>query len=144
FSSSLSIPWSGEEGIGLAAADLTANGSTFNPVRPDSDFTVHPPTINWKQWIERLANPSAFEFALSANIPRSVTIGVLAVWLAIAALRVFSLMIRLAQIRRLKREAAEPAAELATMFRDLKQRLGVNRKVALKVSTAHRSAMVLG
>jgi beta-lactamase regulating signal transducer with metallopeptidase domain len=144
FSSSLSIPWSGEEGIALAVANLAADGPRLSPVPPESDSIAQSRTFDGKQFIERFTNPSAFELALSANIPRSATIALLAVWLAIAALRVFLLMIRLVQIRRLKREAAEPAAELAAMFRDLKERLGVNRMVALKVSTAYRSAMVLG
>jgi beta-lactamase regulating signal transducer with metallopeptidase domain len=81
---------------------------------------------------------------LGSRIPAIASVIVLAAWLIIAAGRLSVLLFRVHGIRQLKQNALPADAELTHLFQQLMQKFAIKRQVALKVSTAHRSPVLLG
>jgi beta-lactamase regulating signal transducer with metallopeptidase domain len=65
-------------------------------------------------------------------------------WLAIAGAKVSLLIWQLFRIRRLKLKSVNPRPELNALFLSLRENIGLPRNVTLRVSTDHRSPVVLG
>jgi bla regulator protein BlaR1 len=95
-------------------------------------------------WLsERVLTPFP-SWTITSRTPLLVAALFPIVWLAIAGAKVSLLIWQLLGIRRLKLKSAEPSPELNGIFLSLRKSLGVRRNVRLKVSTEHRSAVVLG
>jgi bla regulator protein blaR1 len=117
-----------------------------NPVdesaTPESGFLLG---IKQKlSWLgERVLKPLP-SWTITSKTPLFVATLFPIVWLAIAGAKVSILIWQLFGIRRLKLNSADPSSELNGIFLTLRESLGVRRNVTLKVSTEHRSAVVLG
>jgi hypothetical protein len=64
--------------------------------------------------------------------------------MAIAAAKISLLFRQLFRIQRLKRDSGLPSSELSALLYSLRASLGIRRRVMLRVSHEHRSAVVLG
>jgi beta-lactamase regulating signal transducer with metallopeptidase domain len=65
-------------------------------------------------------------------------------WLAIGGAKISFLIWQLFRIRKLKLNSVNPRPELNALFLSLRESLGARRNVTLRVSTDHRSPVVLG
>ncbi len=97
------------------------------------------PLQRLSQW---LTNPMSIH--LGSRLPKSAGLLIVAGWMALVAVRLSVLLVRLARIRKLKHGSVAPSVELSRLFHDLCAGLSLNRTVELKVSPLQRSAMVLG
>jgi len=94
----------------------------------------------------RTAEKSDFgwELCVMPRIPRNASLVLLAVWLAVAGIKLILLIGGLYQLQKLKDTSSPASPGLEDLFQRLRSKLAVNRTVKLKVSQSHRSALVLG
>jgi beta-lactamase regulating signal transducer with metallopeptidase domain len=95
-------------------------------------------------WLGERALTPLPSWTITTKTPLLVTALFPIVWLAIAGAKVSLLVWQLFGIRRLKLNSADPSPKLNGIFLTLRESLNVRRNVSLKVSTEHRSAVVLG
>lgn len=107
-----------------------------------SDISNEPSRL--RRLVERLLNPISVEFALESKLPKVAGVLLLALWLVMASFRVFTLLLQLAQIQKLKHQSLPPSEKLNELFQKLSAGLVTHRNVALRVSPAHRSSFLLG
>jgi len=93
---------------------------------------------------ERFLNPVSRDLAVLPRIPRSAGLWLLALWLAVAGIKLTLLARGLYQLRKLKDTSVRASPGLEDLFQRLRSELAVKRTVRLKVSQSHRSAILLG
>ncbi|HEY3857012.1 MAG TPA: M56 family metallopeptidase [Verrucomicrobiae bacterium] len=86
-----------------------------------------------------IAKPETF-----VNLPRWVCLALISAWAVLAGIRFGVLAGRLIEIRRWKKLSQAPGASLQAIFDRLCASRPERREVRLKISTAHRTALVLG
>jgi beta-lactamase regulating signal transducer with metallopeptidase domain len=129
----------------LQMSDDEASSAILPPVSAAISETEDNPTASRLGWLaKRLVNPVSWNFRIGSGSWRAASVCLVGCWLIIAALNLSLLALRLYRIRVLKRQALPPGLQLHEMFEALCTRLAPKRKVALKISQAHRSAIVLG
>lgn len=77
-------------------------------------------------------------------VPAEASLGLLALWLIVAGLRLARLGWQYAALRRLKRESDAPPADVAARFAGLRTEMGLTRAVRLGVSGAITSPVAAG
>ena len=100
-------------------------------------------TIDFHRLRDRLLNPIALELPVGSGLAQIGCI-LLGLWLAIAGLRILTLIVQLTRIRRLKQASLLPGTELSELFQRLCAQLITQRKVELRVSSQHQSSFLLG
>jgi beta-lactamase regulating signal transducer with metallopeptidase domain len=85
------------------------------------------------------AKPETF-----VNLPRWVCIALISAWAVLASIRFGVLAARLAEVRRIKKSSQTPGTSLQGIFDRLCTSRRERREVRLRISTAHRTALVLG
>ncbi len=93
---------------------------------------------------ERFLEPVSWNLAAVPFLPPSTGLILLAAWVAVAGARMLLLVWRLGHLRKLKRTSIPASDGLKDLFNRERARLGVARRVELKISRRHRSAIVLG
>ena len=91
---------------------------------------------------ERLLSPVSWK--LAAELPLPLAVAICLLWMVMAGGKMLLLFRQLFRIRRLKRDSGPPSPELSALLYSLRAGLGVRRRVMLRVSREHRSAVVLG
>lgn len=94
--------------------------------------------------MRRLANPVSLTLGLESRAARIAGGILLSLCLMLSAVRLFTLLLRLRQIRKLKRESFPASEALNELFQRLVTRLGGGRKVDLKTLPTSQSSFVLG
>src|SRR5437867_1755844 len=94
--------------------------------------------------MRRLANPVSLTLGLESRAARIAGVILLSVCLMLSAVRLFMLLLRLHQIRKLKRQSFPASGALNELFQGLVSRLGAGRKVDLKTLPTSQSSFVLG
>jgi beta-lactamase regulating signal transducer with metallopeptidase domain len=95
-------------------------------------------------WLgERMVTPLP-AWKITSRTPLFVAALLPMIWLAIASGKFSILIWQLFGIRRLKLDSADPRSDLNGLFLSLREELGVRRNVTVRVSTEHRSPVVLG
>ncbi len=94
--------------------------------------------------MRRLANPVSFTLGFESRTSRFAGVILLSVCLMLSAVRLFVLLLRLHQIRKLKLQSFPASDALNELFQGLVTRLGVGRKVDLKTLPTAQSSFVLG
>jgi beta-lactamase regulating signal transducer with metallopeptidase domain len=125
----------------LAILEAAAPNPVDESATPESAFF---PQIKQKlSWLgERLVRPLSWKIA--PETPLFIAAFIPMIWLAIAGAKISFLIWQLFRIRRLKLNSVEPNPELNALFLSLRESVGVRRNVILKVSTDHKSPVVLG
>lgn len=105
-------------------------------------------TDNQSTWrydtIRRLANPASLAFRFESRTARITGMILLCACLMWSAVRLIVLLVRLQQIRRLKRDSPPTSEVLNDLFRGLITRFDIRRRVELKASPTASSSFVLG
>jgi beta-lactamase regulating signal transducer with metallopeptidase domain len=140
---------------------------SFSPIQP---LATDPETILTAPQEETADEPTVFERTIDAaetenasaspsptvlqpftakpetfvNLPRWVCVGLLCAWAALASIRFGGLAARLAEVRRIKKFSNAPSAGLQAIFDRLCGSRSERREVRLRISSAHRTAAVLG
>jgi beta-lactamase regulating signal transducer with metallopeptidase domain len=78
------------------------------------------------------------------RLPHSICLGLVAAWVVLASVRGGPIAFRIAEVRRIKTTSRSPSDGLQTLFNTLRASLRTRRNVRLKISSAHRTAVVLG
>jgi beta-lactamase regulating signal transducer with metallopeptidase domain len=89
-------------------------------------------------------NPTEWNIPLGAKVPKLAGPILLAGLLLITGARVCLILLGLHRIRKLKARVIDPDDELSALFEKLCTTLKVRRPTALRVSTIHRSPLLLG
>ncbi|HEY3862172.1 MAG TPA: M56 family metallopeptidase [Verrucomicrobiae bacterium] len=87
---------------------------------------------------------TAWNFEAGLSLPHSVCLTLIAIWALLASVRGGMVAWRIGEVRRAKKTAAAPTERLQTLFDRLRERLPSRRHVGLKISSEHRTAVVLG
>lgn len=95
-------------------------------------------------WMRRVARPASWTLALESRPARIAGAILLGFCLALAGARILGLLIRLIQIRNLKRHSLPVSAAFNELFQGLVARLRIERSVALRMSPASESSILLG
>jgi len=122
------------------------DSAALNPVEQSATReTGFLPGIKEKlSWLAgRLVTPFP-SWTIAARMPLLVALLFPMIWLAIAGAKVSFLIWQLFRIRRLKLNSVEPRPDLNALFFSLRKSAGVRRNVTLRVSTDHKSPVVLG
>ena len=94
--------------------------------------------------MRRLTNPVSLTLGLESRMARLAGIILLSGCLMLSAVRLFMLLLRLHQIRKLKVQSFPASEILKELFQSLVARLGAGRKVDLKTLPTTQSSFVLG
>jgi beta-lactamase regulating signal transducer with metallopeptidase domain len=127
-----------------SSAEPTGNVLTGLP-GPDGQgpSALISPEQTWlRRTVIRLLHPISWK--LSSRLPRTTSLVLLSFCLGAAALRLALLLRNVRQMRRLKRASAAPSVAFAERFRALCGDLDMNRRVELRISSLHRSPILVG
>lgn len=94
--------------------------------------------------MRRLTNPVSLTLGLDSRMARLAGVILLSGCLMLSAVRLFMLLLRLHQIRKLKVQSIPASETLKELFQGLVTRLGAGRKVDLKTLPTTQSSFVLG
>jgi beta-lactamase regulating signal transducer with metallopeptidase domain len=148
--SSTELPYEVEK---FSAGSLPPPGATLRGGEPNSPSIAVEPLAtstadDQSAWfhtaMRRLANPASLTLGLESRAARFAGVILLSVCLMLSAVRLFLLLLRLQQIRKLKLQSLPASDALKELFQGLVTRLGVGRKVDLKTLPTARSSFVLG
>jgi beta-lactamase regulating signal transducer with metallopeptidase domain len=113
-------------------------------IEPLAPSTADAPSAWFYTAMRRLTNPLSLTLGLESRASRIAGVILLSVCLMLSAVKLFMLLLRLHQIRKLKRQSFPASEDLRELFRGLVTRLGVRRKVDLKTLPTSHSSFVLG
>jgi beta-lactamase regulating signal transducer with metallopeptidase domain len=139
-------PATGEipQGVSEPAVDPSLT-DVSRPARAGESVTFTSRIQDWlRSAVKRLAEPIYWKPASGLALPRAAGLVILVAWLLLASWRLALLISRVFQLRNLKRESIPAAEPLEELFHDLRVRLGLRRRVELRVSSAHHSPVVVG
>jgi beta-lactamase regulating signal transducer with metallopeptidase domain len=126
----------------LALLEAAAPNPLDESATPESGFLTG---IKQKlSWLGKRALTPFPSWTITSRTPLFVGTLFPIIWLAIAGAKVSLLVCHLFGIRKLKLNSTAPNSELNGLFLSLRASLSVRRNVSLKVSTEHRSAVILG
>jgi beta-lactamase regulating signal transducer with metallopeptidase domain/chaperonin cofactor prefoldin len=94
--------------------------------------------------LRAVLKPLAQRLETAISLPHSVCLCLVAGWVFLAGLRAALIVVRIAEVRRVKSTARAPIQCLQTLFDKLRSSLAAGRNVRLGISDAHRNAVVLG
>ena len=94
--------------------------------------------------VSRLFSVRSWDLSLRPAVPQMASIILALVWATVAGAKLSLLGWRIIGMRKLKETSLPASAELHDLFVRLRAKLGVVRNAELRVSSAHRSALVLG
>lgn len=120
----------------ISTASLDITDSVIRPAA--ADVSRGPFKFHWG------VSPVSWKLPIGSRFPRALSLVLLAAWLAVAVARITILIWRLFQLRKLKDASFPPGGVLNELFQNLRAKLGVRREVKLKVSSTHRSPVLLG
>jgi beta-lactamase regulating signal transducer with metallopeptidase domain len=103
---------------------------------------ISPEQTWFQRAVNRLVHPVSWK--LSSRLPRTTSLVLLSCCLGVAAIRLALLLRTVRQMRRLKRASAAPSVAFAERFRALCRDLNMSRRVELRVSSLHRSPVLIG
>src|SRR5438552_2528677 len=150
---SLTAPGRPYEAQQFSAGSSPPPAATLRAAEPNSpSIAVEPLTASTASdrsaWfytaMRRLANPVSLRFGFESRAARIAGVILLCVCLMLSAVRLFMLLLRLRQIRRLKLQSFPASEALHELFQGLVTRLGAGRKVDLKILPTAQSSFVLG
>jgi len=98
----------------------------------------------WSRFAKAIFKPSSWYFEPAVRLPHSIFLGLLFAWAFLASVRVGLIMRRLGEVRRVKLTSGLPSHGLQSRFDRICDSLAGGRKVRLRISSAHRTAVVLG
>lgn len=99
-------------------------------------FPMHP--------TQELQKPASRKFEAFLNLPNSICLGLVSAWILFASVRAGKIAFGLADVLRTKATSRVPRQSLQILFDRLRDSLGVRRRVRLRISDSHRTAVVLG
>ena len=105
---------------------------------------ISPEPTWFQRAVNRLLHPISWNLSASATLPRTTSFVLLSICLGAAAIRLALLFRSVRQMRRLKRVSAAPSVAFAERFRALCRELHMNRRVGLRISSVHRSPVLVG
>jgi beta-lactamase regulating signal transducer with metallopeptidase domain len=125
----------------LAILEAADSNQTDESATPEPGFLLG---IKQKlSWLgERMVTPVSWKIV--PKVPLLVAALLPMIWLAIAGAKISILIWQLFGIRRLKLNSAAPRPELNALFLSLRENIGARRNVILRISSEHRSPVVLG
>ena len=122
----------------------TTSRSLATAIEPVREPTASEQSAWFHSTIRRLADPVSLTLGLESRGARIVGAILLSVCLLLSAARLFMLLLRLRQIRKLKLQSLPASEALNGLFRRLVTRHGTGRKVVLKTLPGSPSSFVLG
>ncbi len=118
--------WSGKDAVPDRRADTKATETRW-PL--------------FRQWILKAL---AWNAETIIRLPSSICVCLVSVWIVLASIRCGLIAGRLEEVRCVKRTSTAPSQSLQTLFDRLRGSLATRRNVQLRLSNAHRTAVVLG
>ena len=94
--------------------------------------------------ISALFKPLTSSLEPAVNFPGPACLGLVSVWALLALVRVAVIARRISDLRLIKMTSSAAGDGLQMLFERLRDSLAVRRGVTLRISNAHRSAVVLG
>ncbi len=113
-------------------------------VEPLAASAAHDQSAWFYTAMRHLANPVSLTLGLESRAARIAGVILPSVCLMLSAVRLFMLLLRLHQIRKLKRQSFPASEALNELFQGLVTSLGAGRKVDLKTLPTSQSSFVLG
>jgi beta-lactamase regulating signal transducer with metallopeptidase domain len=125
----------------LAILEAAGSNQTEPSAPPEAGlFSGIKQKLSWLG--ERMVTPVSWKIA--PETPLFVAVLFPLIWLAIASAKISFLIWQLIRIRKLKLNSTAASQELNALFLSVRENLGVRRNITLKVSSEHRSPVVLG
>jgi beta-lactamase regulating signal transducer with metallopeptidase domain len=91
-----------------------------------------------------IRKPFSWKLETAISLPHSICLGLVSAWVLLAGVRGWLMARRIGEVRRVKTTANPPGPELQALFERLRRSLAAGRKVRLRISSTHRTAVVLG
>jgi beta-lactamase regulating signal transducer with metallopeptidase domain/polyhydroxyalkanoate synthesis regulator phasin len=112
-------------------------GSEDRPgaARAESLFARFTPTI---------LKPLSWNLEAAVRLPHWICLSLVSAWVLLAGVRVGRIAARIGEVRRIKTTSGAPSQGLQTLFERLRDSLEARRNVRLRISSTHRTAVVLG
>jgi len=116
------------------------------PVQSKTASSPPKDTIEEKSALRARQFPRAISWTLTpgSSLPRIASFVLLSIWLGVGSVKISLLLWRLCQLRKLKAEAVPAGSGLEELFQRLQLQVAVKRNVKLKISSMHRSPVLLG
>jgi beta-lactamase regulating signal transducer with metallopeptidase domain len=140
----------GEIGTSAEVAESRVPGvptpNDWSNVTTSEPVPAAPPGFwqNLKQIGARLLVPISWKLTIDGGVGRFITMGVMACWIAVAGFRLLALLVRLHEIRMLKRNSLPPDESSNVIFEQLLKLSGMKRRVRLRMSPTIVSPVLLG
>jgi len=126
----------------LASSELQPTASLEE--KPSAPFFSSAAVVARRMLARILAPGASWSLGFGSGVFRFASSVLLGLWLLTAGARVSLLFWRLIQIRKLKGRTEAPEVRINERFLHVCKEVGVRRKVRLKTSRMHRSAVLLG
>ena len=98
----------------------------------------------WSRITRAIFNPLSRNLQTDISLPHSICLCLVSAWVLLASVRGGLILGRIGEVRRVKTKSSVPSHGLQTLFDRLRDSLAARRNVRLRISSAHRTAVVLG
>ncbi|HEX3719693.1 MAG TPA: M56 family metallopeptidase [Verrucomicrobiae bacterium] len=110
---------------------------------PDSPLAHSNTTLVQKAW-SFFAQTNLKPMQTAIRLPHSICLALISAWALLASFRAALVGAQIIAVRRAKKMSSVPSHPMQTLFATLRDSLTARRNVQLRISTMHRTAVVLG
>ena len=98
----------------------------------------------WSRFVPSMLKPLSGNFETAISLPHSICLCLVSAWVLLATVRGGLIFGRIGEVRRVKTTSSVPSHGLQTLFNKLREALAARRNVQLRISSMHRTTVVLG
>ncbi len=134
----------GIEGAAYSPAAGPRVGTAGEEIDSDTGAQAVASRKSWSRFATMFLKPFSWNPETTVSLPHSICLGLVSAWVLLAGIRGGLIAVRLAEVRRIKRISRVPTPGLQELFDRVRDSLVSKRDVQLRISGAHRTAVLLG
>ncbi len=98
----------------------------------------------WSRFTPTILKPLSWNLETAISLPHWICLCLISAWVLLASVRGGLMATRIGEVRRVKKTSSAPSKGLQTLFDRLRDSLAARRHARLRISSRHRTAVVLG